>query len=189
MLRQKVEQYVQAAVATTDQIEITIPEHAQFGHFSTSVAMKLAKERKQSPMTVAQEIAGRLPVIAPEGFFAKVEAAAPGFVNMTIAPNAIQDGLAEIIDQGVAWGKNIERPEEIKTVVIDYSGPNIAKPMSVGHLRSTVIGQALYNIFKFAGYRTIGDNHLGDWGKQFGVLIAAYKEDGMPQDVTIDYLV
>ena len=184
-----VEQYLQSAAPDAEQIEVTVPEHAQFGHFSTSVAMKLAKERKQSPMTVAQEIAGRLPVIAPEGFFAKIEAVAPGFINMWIAPVAIQQAFKEIAAAGDAWGRPAEKLPETEVVVVDYSAPNIAKPMSVGHLRSTIIGQALYNVFKFCGYTVIGDNHLGDWGKQFGVLIAAYKEDGSPEEVTIDYLV
>lgn len=187
MIRQIVGQYLQAAVPDAENIEVTVPEHAQFGHFSTNIALRLAKVRGKSPMDVAEDIAEKLRDIDQEGFFAKVETARPGFVNIWLSPETIQDSLKEIIKAEGTWGAQTR--EKYETVVIDYSGPNIAKPMSVGHLRSTVIGQALYNIFKFSGWKTIGDNHLGDWGKQFGVLIAAYKEDGMPQDVTIDYLV
>lgn len=186
MIRKQVEHYLKTAVPDADAIEVTIPEHAQFGHFSTSAALRLAKARGKAPMEIAEEIAEQLKQVAPVGFFAKVETARPGFVNMWVTTEAIQKSFKEIVDAKESWG----RPAgERGTVVVDYSGPNIAKPMSVGHLRSTVIGQAIYNVFKFSGWKTIGDNHLGDWGKQFGVLIAAYKEDGAPQEVTIEYLV
>lgn len=201
MIRKTVEEYLQKAVsglarddspsgeafyAHAQNIEVSIPEHAQFGHFSTNVALRLAKVRGKNPMDVAQEIVEQLRQTAPEELFAKVEVAKPGFVNIWLSPETIQDGFKEISGSGEAWGK--PKDGERGTVVIDYSAPNIAKPMSVGHLRSTVIGQALYNVFKFSGWNTIGDNHVGDWGKQFGVLIAAYKEDGAPEEVTIDYL-
>ena len=186
MLRKQVEQYLQAAAPGVDNIELTIPEHTQFGHFSTNVALRLAKVHGKSPMEVADEIVGGLQTAAPKGFFAKVETAKPGFVNMWLAPEAIQKGFAEIVTAKEDWGK--PTVEEQKTVVVDYSAPNIAKPMGVGHLRSTIIGQTLYNIFKFSGWNAIGDNHVGDWGKQFGVLIAAYKEDNKPEEVSIDYL-
>ena len=187
MIREKVEQYLRSAVPDAGVMELTIPEHAQFGHFSTNIALRLAKVRGKAPMETAEEVAEQLQRFAPEGFFQKVEVAKPGFVNMWLTQKTIQDGFKEIFEANESWGKLSE--QEKGTVVVDYSGPNIAKPMSVGHLRSTVIGQALYNVFKFAGWKTIGDNHLGDWGKQFGVLIAAYKEDGSPKEVTIDYLV
>lgn len=187
MIRKTVEQCLQTAIPDAENIEVTIPEHAQFGQFSTNVALRLAKVRGKSPMDIAEEITEQLKQAAPAGFFAKVETAKPGFVNMWLAAETIQSGFKEIAEAKEHWGKPSEQKRG--TVVVDYSGPNIAKPMSVGHLRSTVIGQALYNVFKFSGWKTIGDNHLGDWGKQFGVLIAAYKEDSMPQEVSIDYLV
>ncbi|EKD23870.1 MAG: hypothetical protein ACD_81C00163G0001 [uncultured bacterium] len=187
MIRNELEQYLRKAVPDAETIELTIPEHAQFGHFTTNIALRLAKARGKSPMDVAEEIAEKLRTVAPEGFFANIEIVRPGFVNIWIATGTIQNSFKEINEAKNNWGKptTIEK----QTVVIDYSGPNIAKPMGVGHLRSTVIGQALYNIFTFAGWNAIGDNHLGDWGKQFGVLIAAYKEDGKPEDISIDYLV
>lgn len=186
MIRPQIEQYLKEAIPDADVIELSIPEHAQFGHFSTSIALRLAKARGKTPMEVAENIAEQLRSVAPEGFFAKVEAAKPGFINIWLTPETIQDGIREIVEAKELWGK--PGNEDKGTVVVDYSGPNIAKPMSVGHLRSTVIGQALYNVFKFSGWNAIGDNHLGDWGKQFGVLIAAYKEDGMPEGASIDYL-
>ena len=185
MLQKEVEQYLQIATDTSEA-EVTIPEHAQFGHFSTNVALRLAKVRGKSPMDVAEDIADKLRHATPEKFFAKVEAVKPGFVNMWLTPEAIQGAFIEIAKAGEDWGKSGQ--EERRTVVVDYSAPNIAKPMGVGHLRSTIIGQALYNVFKFNGWNAISDNHLGDWGKQFGVLIAAYKEDGKPEEVSIDYL-
>lgn len=185
MLRKEVEKYLQNA-SDADDIELTIPEHAQFGHFSTAIALRLAKMRGKSPMDVAEDIAEKLQQVAPKGFFAKVESVKPGFVNIWLSVETIQNSFSEIDQAGKLWGRNWG--EAKGTVVVDYSAPNIAKPMGVGHLRSTIIGQALYNIFKFSGWNAIGDNHVGDWGKQFGVLIAAYKEDGMPREVSIDYL-
>ncbi|KKU36582.1 MAG: Arginine-tRNA ligase [Candidatus Wolfebacteria bacterium GW2011_GWC2_46_275] len=188
-MRKNIEEYLRSAISDAQIIEITIPEHAQFGHFSTNVALRLAKARGKSPMEVAEDIAEKLRSATPEGFFEKIEAVSPGFVNIWLTAEAIQASFKEIYETGENWGRPMhEAAERLKTVVVDYSAPNIAKPMGVGHLRSTVIGQALYNIFKFNGWNAIGDNHLGDWGKQFGVLIAAYKEDGMPEEVTIDYL-
>ncbi len=130
----------------------------------------LAKERKQPPPALAAEIASRFAVQVP---IDAVEAKGP-YVNVRISHAAI---VTEAIDgatrAGDRWGGSDEGKG--KTIVIDYSSPNIAKPFGIGHLRSTVIGGALYRIFSFLGYRVIGSNHLGDWGTQFGMMIAAWK--------------
>ena len=186
MLRKEVEKYLHAAIPEVDHIEITIPEHSQYGSFSTNTILPLAKKLGKNPMDLAEERVEKLKADAPEGFFGKIEVAKPGFVNMWLATETIQNSFKEIGEAKENWGKPVKKPT--KKVVIDYSGPNIAKPMGVGHLRSTIIGQALYNVFTFSGWDTKGVNHIGDWGKQFGVLIAAYKEDGKPEEVSIDYL-
>ena len=85
--------------------------------------------------------------------------------------------LKKILKEGDKYGTGKEK----KTMVIDYSSPNIAKPFGIGHLRSTIIGQAIYNIYKFLGWKCIGDNHLGDWGTQYGKLIVAIKKWGEKQ--------
>ncbi len=125
-----------------EQIRLEHPEREEYGDYSFFA--------KSSPLEIAAKIKA--------DFIAKVEAVG-GFINITLKPEYLLDKI-EIpqIGQG-------------KTVVIDYSAPNIAKPFGIGHLRSTIIGQALYNIYRSMGYNTIGDNHLGDWGTQFGKLL------------------
>src|SRR4030066_87558 len=96
------------------------------------------------------------------------------FINLFLKPDFLQKELKSILKQDNKFGS-----QDIggnKNVIIDYSSPNVAKPMHVGHLRSTIIGQAIYNLYKFLGYKTIGDNHLGDWGTQFGIMIAGCKK-------------
>lgn len=178
MIKTKIENYLKKAVKERIEIEVFTPENEQFGHYSTNVALKLAKIRKQNPMEAAEEIktalSHRIVANFKSDYFEKIEIAAPGFINFWLSGKTLQNEFKQIYKLGDKFGKS--RNKIKKTIVIDYCGVNIAKPMSVGHLRSTIIGQALYNIFKFNGYKVIGDNHLGDWGKQFGVLIAAYKE-------------
>lgn len=182
MIKAEIKKYLNKTAKNSIEIEITIPEQGKFGHYSTNMALKLGKIRAQSPMKIAEEIASSVKrQTAGKKFFEKIEVASPGFINFWITPQELQKEFAEIYKAKNKWPVAIlnalaEKGRKKKTVVIDYCGINIAKPMHVGHLRSTIIGQALYNVFKFSGYKTIGDNHLGDWGKQFGVLIAAYKE-------------
>lgn len=148
-----------------------------FGHYATNVAFALARTEKRAPLETARELAKKIRAADRNGFFENVEAAPPGFINFWVSRNALGEEFNRIARAGAKWGMPLTpRRGSGQAVVIDYSAPNIAKPMSVGHLRSTIIGAALYNIFKFSGWKTIGDNHLGDWGRQFGILIAAYKE-------------
>ncbi len=101
------------------------------------------------------------------------EIAGPGFINLRLKDDWLVEQLA-------VASRDVERlgvppAATPRTFVVDYSSPNVAKPMHVGHIRSTVIGDALYRILKFLGHRTISDNHLGDWGTQFGMIIYGYK--------------
>lgn len=186
MIKTKITKYVKKAIGQDVEVEIFMPGNEQFGHYSTNVALKLAREWGKSPMEIAESIKYQVLSIKPN-LFKKIEIAAPGFINFWVNSPIIQKELEVIYKAGKKWGKPDKKID--KTVVIDFSHPNIAKPMHVGHFRSTIIGQALYNIFKFSGWKTIGDNHLGDWGKQFGILIAAYKEIGDSKKLTIDDLV
>ncbi len=112
----------------------------------------------------------------PKNLFAEIAIAKPGFINFRIADKYLKKNLCKILKEKYKFGTS--DIGENKTVMIDYSAPNIAKPMHIGHLRSTIIGQSLYNIYKSLGYKVIGDNHIGDWGTQFGKLIYAYKNWG-----------
>jgi len=111
-----------------------------------------------------------------KNLFSEITIAKPGFINFRISNKYLRKNLCNSLKQKYKFGSSDLGKD--KTVVIDYSAPNIAKPMHIGHLRSTIIGQSLYNIYKFLGYKVIGDNHLGDWGTQFGKLIYAYKNWG-----------
>ncbi len=153
--------------------ELNQPDE-QFGDFSSNVAMVLSSEERQgrAPRIFAESLMETLRQNEElRSLVTKIEVAGPGFINFTLQPSFYLRELQTITDQGAQYGRS--QNGQGKTVVIDYSSPNIAKRFSVGHLRSTIIGQALYNCFQFQGWRAIGDNHLGDWGTQFGQMIVA----------------
>ncbi len=133
-----------------------------------------AKTAGRNPAELAEELAGALD---PAGTMLAGGAAARGYLNFTLRrPEFVRSVVADYTRDPAAYGGSGRGRG--KTVVIDYSSPNIAKPFSVGHLRSTIIGQALHNILAALGYRPVGDNHLGDWGTQFGKLLCAYDRWG-----------
>ncbi|MCL2592944.1 MAG: arginine--tRNA ligase [Defluviitaleaceae bacterium] len=149
---------------------IEVPQNSEMGDFAFP-CFKLSKEMKKAPNMIASELAEK---IKPNEFIEKIEPVS-GYLNFYVNKEFLANvTLKMVIEVGESYGKN-----EIgkgKTVVIDYSSPNIAKPFHIGHLRATVIGNALYNIYKMQGYNVIGINHLGDWGTQFGKLMVAYKK-------------
>jgi arginyl-tRNA synthetase len=138
---------------------------------------RAAKERGVPPPQLAQQLAGALSL--PAGGLVASAAAAGPFLNFSVDSARL---VAEVLQEAERGGERYGADDlgAGRTVVIDYSAPNIAKTMHIGHIRSTIIGQALYNIYSFLGYRVIGDNHLGDWGKQFGMNIAAIVKWGKP---------
>jgi arginyl-tRNA synthetase len=167
------------------EFQVEHPEKKELGDYATNVAFLIAKELKESPIKIANQIAN---LIKKEKIFEKVEVKGPGFINFFLSFDFLFEELKRILRERESYGKS--KIGKGKTVIIDYSSPNIAKPFGIGHLRSTIIGQALYNIYKFLGYKVIGDNHLGDWGTQFGKLIFAIKNWGKKKvkDYSIDEL-
>ena len=155
------------------EFKVEHPEKKEFGDYSTNLAFLISKELKKKPNEIANQIAKS---IEKEKIFEKVEVKEPGFINFFLSLDFLFDELKKILKEKENYGKS--KIGKGKTVIIDYSSPNIAKRFGIGHLRSTIIGQALYNIYKFLGYKVIGDNHLGDWGTQFGKLIFAIKQWG-----------
>lgn len=141
----------------------------KFGDYQCNDALKLAKQMKMNPREVASRVAANL----TEGPFDKVEIAGSGFLNLTVSATWLQQEL-----QRIASDAHLAIPQSGagKKIVIDYSSPNAAKQMHIGHIRSTVIGNAIDRIFRALGYEVIADNHLGDWGTQFGILIKGYRE-------------
>ena len=152
---------------------IEVPKDASMGDYAFP-CFKLAKTLKKAPAIIATEIKEKLEV--NENIITKVEIVG-GYINFYVNNNTfINEVLEEYNAKKEQYGKS--NIGEGKNIVIEYSSPNIAKPFHVGHLRSTVIGGALYKIYKFLGYNTIGINHLGDYGTQFGKIIEGYKRWG-----------
>ena len=164
-----------ANITNIENIEeyIEIPTNKEMGDYSLP-CFKLAKEMKKSPQIIANEINEKLNL--SEEIVLKTEVI-NGYLNFYINPIIITETVLEEFEtKKETYGSS--KVGNGKNIVIDYSSPNIAKPFHVGHLRSTVIGNALYNIYKFLGYNVIGINHLGDYGTQFGKLIEGYKRWG-----------
>ena len=141
----------------------------RFGDYQCNDALKIAKKAGMKPRDAAQRVADAL----DRALFDKVEVAGPGFLNLTVSASWLASSLAAL-DAAPKCG--IPQSGAGKRIVIDYSSPNAAKQMHIGHIRSTVIGGAIDRIFRALGYDVVADNHLGDWGTQFGILIKGYRE-------------
>lgn len=149
-------------------------------------AFKLAKEYKCAPFMIASKVVEEIKKL-PEtnDFFVNVEFANPGFINLTLSDKFINSQLEELY-QTENFGLKTDAP---KTYFLDYGGPNIAKPLHVGHLRSAIVGESIKRILNFAGHKTITDVHLGDYGLQIGEVIYGLKEKNIaPQNITLDLL-
>ena len=156
---------------------LAVPPDSAMGDFALP-CFRFAKALKKSPVIIAQELAK---TIAPDEVVAEVSAV-NGYLNFKVNKAGLAaDVLARIAREGAKYGSSDEGSG--KTVCIDYSSVNIAKPFHIGHLSTTVLGGALYRIFNFLGYRAVGINHLGDYGTQFGKLISAYKRWGNREEV------
>ena len=143
---------------------VTAAADLRFGDYQTNAAMVLAKQRKTNPRALAQEIIDRLDLAG----LATTDIAGPGFINFRILPEAYAARVAALVrDERLG----VPATGSGKTVVVDFSAPNVAKPMHVGHIRSTIIGDSLARIARFLGFNVIADNHIGDWGTQFGMII------------------
>jgi arginyl-tRNA synthetase len=144
-------------------------QDARFGDYQANCAMALAKPLGRKPREIAQELVQRLPL---DNVLEPPEIAGPGFINLRLR----KDWLAAQV-RALASDERlgVEKASPPRTLVIDYSSPNVAKPMHVGHLRSTIIGDSLARLFRFLGHTVVSDNHLGDWGRQFGMLLYGYK--------------
>ncbi len=147
---------------------VTAAADLRFGDYQTNAAMVLAKQHKTNPRALAQRIIDHLHL---DGL-ATADIAGPGFINFHILPAAYASRATTLIgDEKLG----VPATGEGKTVVVDFSAPNVAKPMHVGHIRSTIIGDSLCRIARFLGFTVIADNHIGDWGTQFGMILHGWK--------------
>lgn len=149
--------------------QIKPSQDAKFGDYQVNCAMSLKNKLGRAPREIAEEILAKVDL---GGVVAKSEIAGPGFINLTLDSQLLQEQIKKGLQSEKLGINNVAQP---KTIIIDYSSPNVAKPMHVGHIRSTVIGDALAKIMRFLGHRVVADNHLGDWGTQFGMIIYGYK--------------
>jgi len=144
-------------------------QEPKFGDYQANFAMPLGKRLGKPPRDVAAEIIAGLDV---QGFCDEPEVAGPGFINLRVRDDWVIDRLNQAVgDERLG----VPAAEEVKTYVVDFSAPNVAKPMHVGHIRSTSIGDALARTLRFAGHHVVTDNHIGDWGTQFGMIIYGYR--------------
>jgi len=158
-----------AAAGLPNAGELTPATDPRFGDYQTNAALVLGKQRGENPREIAEKIVGHLnvgdlcepPVIA-----------GPGFINFKLRPGAVAEKTADVLGDERLGVAETESPRRI---VIDFGSPNVAKPMHVGHIRSTVLGDALARIATFLGHEVIRDNHIGDWGTQFGMVIYGWK--------------
>ena len=150
--------------------EISSTNNEKFGDFQSNASLSNSKKLKLSPRDISNKIINTKNI---PSFVEKIEIAGPGFINFTIKNNSISNNLEFLIKDNCLGVNQIGKN---KTIIIDYSSPNVAKPMHIGHIRSTVIGNALDRLHRFQGYNVIADNHLGDWGTQFGLMIIGFRE-------------
>ena len=163
----------------TEEIKqyIEVPKEKANGDYSFP-CFRLAKELKQSPVNIANNIKEKIDI--DENIISKIDVV-NGFLNFYVSKSKIAEAtIAKFNAQKEKYGKS--NMGEGKTVLVEYSSPNIAKPFHIGHLKTTIIGHSLYNIYKFLGFKTIGLNHLGDYGTQFAKLIEGYKRWGNEYD-------
>jgi arginyl-tRNA synthetase len=151
------------------EAEVSPATDRRFGDYQTNAALVLAKERGENPRAVADRIIEHLDV---SQISQPPAIAGAGFINFTIKLEAVEERIAELLKEKSLGVAKVSRP---KRIVIDFGSPNVAKPMHIGHIRSTVLGDALARIAEFLGHEVIRDNHIGDWGTQFGMVIWGWK--------------
>lgn len=186
LLKLKLKDVVEFAVTQSfpkivhPMVQIEYPGDSAHGDYACNIALRLAKDLGMKPREVAETI---IPNINNE-LIEKVDIAGPGFINFFISRKYLEEEIEKVLKEKEKYGR-LEIGSH-KTIVLDYSSPNIAKPLGVHHLLSTIIGQSLCNILKNLGFETVSVNHIGDWGTQFGKLIYAYKKWGSKEQVEKD---
>lgn len=156
------------------------PTQTEHGDFATNVALVIAKKQSINSYELATKIVHKI-IAKKHEILEKVEVARPGFINFFLSKKYFVDSITDIQKKGETYGSL--QVGKGKTVIVEFSSPNIAKPFTIGHLRSTIIGDAIARILTFSGYSVLRDNHLGDWGTQFGKQIVALKKWGSDADL------
>ncbi len=163
------------------KVSVTVSNRPDLCEYQCNGAMALAKEAHKAPFVIAEEVASKL---TGSEYFSKTECVKPGFINLNISDGYLASCIAE---QAEAEKYGLE-PGKSESVVVDYGGPNVAKPLHIGHLRAAIIGEAVKRLSKYTGNKTLGDIHMGDWGLQIGLIIAEMQERGMDRMPTLEEL-
>lgn len=177
MIQAEIEQRLQEATLAhlpdADRSRVLVRPCAdpQHGDYQSNALMGLAKQRKMNPRQLAEKVVGTLDVA---DWCEPVEIAGPGFLNFRLKPDALQQSLQAALGSECPFVFPAKSP---RTVVVDFSSPNVAKPMHVGHIRSTILGDTLARVLRMLGHRVVTDNHIGDWGTQFGMLLLGWKTE------------
>ena len=148
---------------------VTVSNRPDLCEYQCNGALAAAKTYKCAPIQIAKAVAEKLDAAD----FSMIDAVMPGFINLKLSDSFLQNYLEQMRTTD-AFGVN--KTGTGKTIVVDYGGPNVAKPLHIGHLRSAIIGESIKRLYKFFGYNTIGDIHLGDWGLQMGLIITELQE-------------
>ena len=151
--------------------KVKLSDRPELCEFQTSGALAAAKQYKKNPMEIAEKVAEEL---STDEAFSSAEAVRPGFVNLNISNDFLLSFLRSMYEDEERLG--VQKAESPKKIIMDYGGPNVAKPLHVGHLRSAVIGESLKRILRFTGHDVVADIHLGDFGLQMGLIIAELSE-------------
>lgn len=160
------------------EMKLEVPQDPTHGDYSSNIPLQLSKQLGKSPSEIAESVKGQLSrVICLD----RVEIASPGFLNFYLSDNYLISNLSQILEKRDKHGTSAINKG--KKVIVEFSSPNIAKPFTVGHLRSTIIGNAIANLLDATGWEVHKDNHLGDWGTQFGKQIYAIKEWGNEEEL------
>ncbi len=153
--------------------KVTVSNRPDLCQFQCNGAMAAVKEYKKAPLMIAQDVVDKL---SGSACFKKAEAVKPGFINLDLDDTALKDYIEEMAGSE-KFG--VGEPEVKEKIIVDYGGPNVAKPLHIGHLRAAIIGESVKRIGRYVGHDTLGDIHLGDWGLQMGLIIAYMKENDM----------
>lgn len=172
---------------SVDNMRVILSNRPDLCDYQCDDVFKLAASFKQNPIEIGEKIVNAINLNEfSKKMFSKVEFVKPGFINMTLAPIFINENLNNMINSDYF---GLPRPNRVETFILDYGGPNVAKPLHVGHMRTAIVGESLKRIIKYAGHKTIADVHLGDYGLQIGQVIYGIKRDNKNiDDINIEYL-
>jgi len=186
MIRQEIKSLIEKAIEKLQEkgifpkfdipeIKMESPDDKIHGDYSTNFAIVNTRLIKKEPAETAGIIKLEIDRLKPQ-FFERIEVARPGFINFWVSQNKLEKLFSEAVKKGIKFFQ--KKPDKKETIVIEYSSPNIAKPLGIHHLPTTIIGQTLVNILRFAGHKVVSLSFPGDWGTQFGLLIAGFKHWG-----------